>query len=235
MEVTDWECPGRKDRDCLCSLWSSRAKRAALLAVIPAREGTEYFSFFFSKMLNFPTPQHHLPRAPLARELLILNHPLLRVKGKVAGLPKEKPSSNTTFEKGCLLCKETKPAMEKLFPEEQERPESFPPRFQESQPLLLIRHSLHPFLACLKKVLTQLLDGAKEEVTGMCHTRGFCWKTPLANGLFSQPRRLGEPGLALPRDSSKSKNEHCTQQAQGRGGFHHLPLQPPHSLHMEEK
>lgn len=155
MEVTDWECPGRKDRDCLCSLWSSKAKRAALLAVIPAREGTEYFSFFFSKMLNFPTPQHRLPRAPLARELLILNHPLLRVKGKVPGLPKEKPSSNTTFEKGCLLCKETKPATEKLFPEEQERPESFPPRFQESQPLLLIRHSLHPFLAFSFKSLSE--------------------------------------------------------------------------------
>lgn len=106
-------------------------------------------------MLNFPTPLHHLPRAPLARELLILNHPLLRVKGKVAGLPKEKPRSNTTFEKGCLLCEETKPATEKLFPEEQERPESFPPRFQESQPLLLIRHSLRPFLAFSFKSLSE--------------------------------------------------------------------------------
>lgn len=48
-------------------------------------------------MLNFPMPQQRLLRAPLARELLILNHPLLRVKGKVPGLPKEKLSSNRTF------------------------------------------------------------------------------------------------------------------------------------------
>lgn len=58
-------------------------------------------------MLNFPMPQQRLPRAPLARELLILNHPLLRVKGKVPELPKEKLSSNRTFLKGCFLCEET--------------------------------------------------------------------------------------------------------------------------------
>lgn len=55
------------------------------------------FFFFFLKMLNFPIPQQHLPRAPLARELLILNHTLLRVKGKVPGLPEEKLSSNRSF------------------------------------------------------------------------------------------------------------------------------------------
>lgn len=82
----------------------------------------------------------------------------------------------------------------------------------KNQPLLLIRHSLHPFphsRACSKQVITQLLGLEERREWQECVTLGNS-----AGRCHLQTVSAPTPWQAWPEDSSKSKNK--THKPKGR-------------------